>query len=232
MMKRLYLLILLCIQIHALGQQYFGDNGSCRLLLLNDSVYCISAYTLVEQEYYDSGYYQIKQDTLFLSSAQPPCLTISSQIDTNDAIVENGKPYLIKGYRLINDTLCLRFEYIVNMAYTANGIKTVYCPYSIYEGDIVVVYDNWTYLRTYLKQKNLSKGQCIVGFFISITPDKKGRVYFDKFPLLKKDNMLLPLNENKNYENWIYNGFYVPIMTTKEQEIHPRCLLYRGSFDF
>ncbi|MBQ6741132.1 MAG: hypothetical protein IJR04_00905 [Bacteroidales bacterium] len=230
-MRSLFLFFLI-VPFLATGQTYYGNNGFCKLALLNDSVYRISAYSLVEEEYYDTGYYQIKHDTLFLSSVQPPCLTISTQIDTDDVLVENGSPYLIKGYRLINDKLCLQFEYTVNKVYTANGIKTFYCPYSIYEGDIVVVYDNWTYLRTYLKQKNLSKGQCLVGFFISITPDKNDRVYFDKFPLLKKDNMLLPLNENKNHESWIYNGFYVPILTTKEQEIHPRCLLYRGSFDF
>lgn len=230
-MKRLFLFLLLSIPIYALGQKYFGNNGFCRLLL-NDSVYCIYAYNLVEEDYYDTGYCQIIQDTVFLTSVQPPCLTISALIDTNNLLVENGNQYLIKGYRLINDKLCLQFEHVVNRVYTADGIKTVYCPYSIYEGDIVVVYDNWTYKRTYLKRKNLSKGQCLVGFFISITPDKNDRVYFDKFPLLKKDNMLLPLNENKNHESWIYNGFYVPIMTTKEQEIQPKCLLYRGSFDF
>lgn len=230
-MKRLFLLLLLSIPIYALGQQYFGNNGSCRLSL-NDSVYCISAYSLVEEDYSDTGYCQIIQDTVFLTSVQPPCLTISTLIDTNNVQIENGGQYLIKGYRLINDKLCLQFEYVVNRVYTADGIKSFYCPYSIYEGDMVVVYDNWTYQRTYLKHKNLSKGQCLVVFFISITPDKNDRVYFDKFPLLKKDNMLLPLNENKNYESWIHNGFYVPIMTTKELEIHPRCLLYRGSFDF
>lgn len=229
-MKRLSLFLLLSFPIYALGQQYFGNNGSCRLLL-SDSVYCISAYSLVEQHYYDTGYCQIIQDTVFLTSVQPPCLKISALIDTNNVLVENGK-YLIKGYRLINDKVCLQFEHVVNRVYIADGIKTVYCPYSIYEGDIVVVYDNWTYQRTYLKQKNLSIGQCLVGFFVSITPDKDDRVYFDKFPLLKKGNILLPLNENKNRESWIYNGFYVPIMTTKEQEIHLRCLLYRGSFDF
>lgn len=229
-MKQLFLLLILCVPFKVIGQQYIDKEGMCQLSLLNDSMYCIFTYSLAELKYYDTGYYKTIGDTLFLTSARTPCLMISQEIDTSNMSREYGRPFLIKGY--CHQTLL--YEYVARNVYVDNDVISLYCPYSFDATDIIVVYDNWLYRRTYLRASTVRKKHGIVGFYITIVPDKMERVYFDRFPLLKKGNKLIPLDNNKNNECMIYNGFYVPKMTISEK-IKPRqkrCVLYRGSFDF
>lgn len=231
-MKKLTILFILSLPFFAFCQQYYGKNGTCKLSLLSDSSYSISAYSFVEEDCYDTGYYRINNDTMYLTSARPICITISATKDTDNMRMEHDKVFIIKGYRIIEGKPTLSFEYGTSKQYIEGTQSTLFCPYTIYEGDIIVIYDNWIYRRSYLKQKDVSQGQCLVGFFLTMTPDKESRVYFESFPLLIKKGCLVPLDDYKNYETWVYNGFYVPKMVLKEQKSHTKCLLHRGAFDF
>lgn len=225
------LYLTLFIPIFSVGQHYYGNNGTCQLIFLNDSTYCISAFSLIDEAYYDTGRYQKIDDTLFLTSNQPPCLTISTSRDTNNIPIQRGELFLIKGYRLINGEWRLQYEYITDKRYESGIAITLFCPYTLYEGDIVVVYNNWIYKRTIFQDEYFRSKSGSSGFFITVEPGKDDRVFFDRFPLLKDHDVFVPISTKKNYECWIYNGFFMPILTRQRNKTNTKCLIYRGSMD-
>lgn len=217
-------ILLLCIVgiTHVMeAQTYYGKHGIGKMELMDDST--ILAY-FVDRWIPDKGSfeelsYSKSGDMIILNSATEP----RAKIDTclcDDSVVEDelnhvipviAKVFLPKGELIIPADYYLAYEEIAFLDTMTKKVKV-----SIYyqEDAIVVINAFGFYCRAFLPGDLIrlpSGGECHAVVDISGSFTNHG-LFFKDFPLRIKGKRLVPADSLKNFQCWIENGFYFPIM--------------------
>lgn len=239
--------IILCVLIIFMGkgvcfpQHFVALDNSGELKILDGNQFEISFYSINgfdtgrEASFFDTGYYRVDGDTLFLSSRTRSWAEVVNDFDTTGLNRIADAHYLIERYGITENGKWFRvFKYIVTMAYQKCDTIVMYCPWTIYRESILSVYDNVISKRL-LPDVNLFRGtELKKGFYLKIFPDKVDRIYMSDFPLLIHDNKLIPIDRNKIYRCLVYNGFIFPelVLSGRETDIHKISIQYRGEANF
>ena len=76
--------------------------------------------------------------------------------------------------------------------------------------EIIVLKDGPYYVRLKIHTNNIEERYFAIHHNYGESFDDV--VYFKKFPLLKKRNSLIPINQSLNNQCWVNNGFFFPKM--------------------
>lgn len=203
------------------SQTYYGKNDLGRLEFINDSIYVASFYNYNEMKFYDTGTYHKIGDTLFLNS-KVKLPFVLEEVDREEGFTNgNDGNYLIKFFWKPPEA---KGHYQMSIECFGRSIfydsinNELKCPVSIYNNDVIVIFDGFIYKR--FKAKTPYRGYN--HYKIKITDDKWDRIYLDEFPLLIKKNKLIPIDKNKNEDCWVNNGFYFPSMIYRSKDYEPK----------
>lgn len=218
-------------------QHFVALDNSGELKILDGNQFEISFYSINgfdtgrEASFFDTGYYKIEGDTLFLSSRTRSWAEVVNNLDTTGLNRIADAHYLIERYGITETGKWFRtFKYIVPMAYQKCDTIVLYCPWVIHRESILSVYDNIISKRL-LPDVNLFGGaEMKKDFYIKIFPEKVDRIYLSDFPLLIQGNKLVPIDRNKIYRCLVYNGFIFPelVLSGREVNIDKISIQYRG----
>lgn len=227
----------------AFAQKYYGERPSglgCYGCLEIESDSTMKAYFIYDSQVVstEKPYERIKYirsgDTLFLSTENQWIKSYRFlKKNEGDSLYKecktHGVPIVIKTYYDNDYMLVPGLDYLWasdRISYFDTTTNKVVYPISYVEGKaIIVLYDDYRYIR-FVKEaisymdSNRNQYRYLE---ITLTPPsgRNGFLCFDKFPLLQKGSMLYPIDSVANYDCWINNGFYFPIMALgqKDQEI-------------
>lgn len=224
----------------ARSQNFYGEKGYGRLTIVDDST--IKAYFL-DNSIHGDGFHNIisyykSGDTLFLNSGHLPNYTFDSLRTTGITFPPtNGSvPVIMKvfgrtdeldtstfGCYWVNEGCDYYLEY-ENIAYFEKESKTVIGEIHDPTKSHIAVFKLYGYfIRAYIP-KQREEYNLKEHFYASIdfsgSFKNSGKVTFDKFPLLLKNGSLYPIDKEKNFQCWIDNGFYFPIMHQSEGKRH------------
>ena len=195
-------------------EYYYGKDNFGQLVIINDSSFSATFYREGWHVYNDTGYYHRNGDTLFLS-------TISKNKYKIEEISERDLPELrflsgglIKVYKKDRSNYYIATEEFANVY--DEETKKYYLIYYFDGNEIIVFCDNYhAYTRVrYKKKMHDNERRKILKIEVL---DESLSLHLDDFPLLKRENILIPINKEKNEDCWINNGFYFPKMKKKKQ---------------
>ena len=201
---------------------YTGIDGSFLISFANDSI--IQARFFSEDMYdrYQKIRYRRSGDTIFLHNSSQPRLPYSlcKQEQIQDIEEKAGVPVMVRffypkqsmGRGSVQEHLLLH-EGIYYMDSISLQIfipyKEVYCRYS----DIIVVSHKNYFVRLC---KDIDSSYYPRYDYLKIDMSNRYSschyAMFNEFPLLVKGDSIFPLDNEKNYQCWIDNGFFFPIM--------------------
>jgi len=211
-----------------IAQSYTGDSDYGDMELINDSLYSVSFYAYANLDFCDTGTYYKKGDTIFLNSIiKHNYEFIADEKDVHSDNLNLFSEYTIKiyskdrenEYRFTHETSILLTHY--------DSIeKELFSAISVNNGDIVIVqsFSPFKYRRFMVATPNKYKSYKLR---FRIMDEKIDRVYFDNFPVLRTENKLIPIDDDKNFQCWVDNGFFFPTMKlkTKKEKHNGRILL-------
>lgn len=99
-------------------------------------------------------------------------------------------------------------------------------PTELSANDYIIVVKNGAYARTFVPREECPhKNECLLldlsGMLININASLHGQCRFDNFPVRITNDSIVPLDEKKNFECWIENGFRFPAMHRKATQERP-----------
>ena len=223
MLRLLIITLLLYIPFVIQAQPtYYGQGDFGRVEIINDSTLTVSFVCLASSSLVDTCYYYRIGDTIWISTKIKQRFSVTtyneSQIEIKDTV--SYKPIILKVYRLLykrRSSKKLSYQLIgedVVMINEDNNriVLNVYSP--IYEGDILVI-QNYNYVR--LRWNYGTTRYAIINQHVH----RFDAHVFNDFPLLVKNNKLIPLDKQKQKACWIDNGFYFPVMKlSKKKKFH------------
>ena len=210
------------------AQSFYGVNGLGQMELINDSLYCVSFYAYGILDFCDTGTYYKKDDTIYLNSATKQNFEfITEEKKVTNRNLNLFSEYTVKIYRKDKeDEYRFIYETIIPLCHYDSIKKELFASVSVCNGDIVVVesFSPYKYRRFMVATPQKYKSYKLR---FRISDDKIDRVYFNNFPLLKAENKLVPINDDKNFHCWVDNGFFFPTMElkTKKEKRNGRILL-------
>jgi len=259
-MRALFLLFIISplfvfSQNKSMSKQYYGNKkGLGELEFLNDTMYRAAFYfNIVGIQEYDTGYYRVNEDTVFLSSKSENALIALPYYERTclgDASVENDKNvadaqcYSVTVFRKHGKLSVWQkianpfrkqkeykskerhYSFLMHM-YRHIRLDTVdsilILPFCAYPEDILVVETP----DGYSKRIMIPADWHAMGgtTFIKLNDEKPFRVYLDDFPLLIKKNRLKPCSKEANHKCYINNGFVFPEMSVNK----PPAYIFRHS---
>lgn len=229
--------IIVChfIALDCLAQHFVAKDGSGELRIIDGSRYEISFYSIsgvdsdTEVSIYDTGYYRIKKDTIFLSSKMRSWADIATIYDTSELECWEAAQYLIQNLG-INDQgeWFEHYKYLVGNVFHKGDTIILYCPMFLCRDCIISVFDNHLQRRVIPDEKLFRSYQQEKFYYVIIYPDKAGSIYLSDFPLLIRGKRLIPINENKRFECFVYNGFEFPVMDQKKRVMRKMGVMDRG----
>lgn len=232
--KIIFLVAILIVAIPSSAQHYYAKNGKAELKLINDSNYVLSFFSLFTNEYhlFDTGYYKIKDDILYLTSRPTNPMRLLPDFDTVNNTRVHDRIFIVKEYHKTKNGYRMIIEGATNQMYVCNNENVICVPFKIGADNIIIVHDQKTgdYLRFKPNSETVRSQKYLHPFksFIAFKQEFAGKVYLDSFPLKMRGNSLIPIDKNKNYDCWLHNGIYFPKMDTKERTIHLWHYGYRG----
>ena len=236
-MKHHHIFLLVAILIVAIpssAQHYYAKNGNAELKLINDSNYVLSFFSLFTNEYqlFDTGYYKIDDDILYLTSMPTIPMRLLPDFDTANKVRVNDRIFIVKAYHKTKDGYRMIIEGATNQMYVCNDENVICVPFKIGTNDIIIVHDQKTgaYLR-FKPDTEVARSQRYLHplkSFIAFKQEFAGKVYLDAFPLKMRGNSLIPIDKTKNYDCWLHNGIYFPKMDAKKRTIYLWDYRYRG----
>lgn len=202
---------------------YVGVDGRFVMSFANDSIIQARFFSEDMLNRYQIIRYRRSGDTIFLHNSSqtrvPYSLCNLEQIQDIDGaedipvIVSFFYPKQSKGRGGVQEHLLLH-EGIYYMDSISLQIlipyKKVYCQYS----DIIVV-SHGNYFVRFCKDIDSSYYPSYDYLKIDLSNRYSSCLYalFNEFPLLVKGDSIYPVDNEKNYQCWIDNGFFFPIMT-------------------
>ena len=207
---------------------YTGIDGRFVISFANDSIIQARFFSEDRFDRYQKIHYRRSGDTIFLHNSSQPRVPYSlcklEQIQDIEektgtlVMVRFFYPKQSMGRGVVQEHL-LMHEGIYYMDSISLQIyipyKEVYCHYS----DIIVVSHKNYFVRLC---KDIDSSYYPRYDYLKID---MGNMYsschyalFDEFPLLVKGDSIFPIDNEKNYQCWIDNGFFFPIMTKGQDE--------------
>lgn len=228
--KRNSLLLFICFfSTTSLGNAqtyYYGQDSIGCLEIKNDSVlfaYFIDCWRPVTGSY-EEVFYHRKGDTIFLSTHNKPRARIDTAMHINTAEKDKNEqsvPVIIKVFhkkdsKKSSSPYNLVYEDIEYLDTVTNRITTNIISQ---EAAIIVIKIAHTYLRVFVPEKNangngLNENGSAVSIDVSGAYANHG-LFLEDFPLLIDGDCLCPIDAEKNFQCWIDNGFYFPVMQKK-----------------
>lgn len=207
---------------------YVGDDGRFVLSFANDSIIQARFFNVDRFDRYQNIHYRRNEDTIFLHNSSQPRVTYSL-CKLNDVQNLDNKatiPVIIRFFypeqpnrKGVAQKHLLMHEGIYYMDSISLQIyipyKEVYCSYS----DIIVVSHHNYHTRLY-KEIDTSYYPIYDYLEIDLSNRYSSCLYalFNDFPLLMAGDSIYPIDNEKNYQCWIDNGFFFPIMIKKHDE--------------
>lgn len=217
------------------AQHFVAKDGSGELNIINENQYEISFYSISgadsepEASFFDTGYYRISNDTMFLTSKTLTWADIVTTYDTSRLERLNEASYLIQNFGVnLHGKWYEQYKYIVRDVYRKGDTIVLYCPRFLSRGCILSVYDNYIQRRVIPNKRLFFSYQKEPSFYVIIYPDNVDRIYLDNFPVLIRGKKIIPIDENKNFECFVYNGFGFPKMDNKNRTINKIGVMSRG----
>ena len=214
------------------AQSYYGLDSVGRVDIVDDSTlqaYFVNYWRPITGSFQTISYAK-HGDTLILNTYNRPRARVDTcgYFTSDEVRCSFGyKPVIAKIY-CPNDVMKgLPTEYLLSyeeIAYMDTLSKKVAVILYGEESSIVVIKYSHVYIRAFVPKMTRPKRERGKEFYavidISGTFSTHG-LYLEDFPLLETDGSLVPLNEEKNFQCWINNGFYFPQM-----------MLYKGKKNF
>ncbi len=188
--------------ISTYSQIYYGKNNFGKFELINDSI-CSVSFMFDYENKTDTCYYYTNNDTIFISSKRINPIEVSVYSEKQE--YNQHYPVLLKSYIKHKDSYELLHEYSYGTYDTINKIIH-FNQYKPIKNSIIVIKDGPIYYRFIWEYDSVSH------FSINDHNRYQQYTFFNNFPLLVKKNKLIPINKEKNFNCWIENGFYFPIM--------------------
>lgn len=202
---------------------YTGIDGRFVLSFANDSIIQARFFNVDRFDRYQKIHYHTNGDTVFLhnfSQVRLPYSLCKSK-DVKNIKPKKGVPVIVRffypkqsnGGGGVQEHLLLH-EGIYYMDSISLQIlipyKKVYCQYS----DIIVV-SHGNYHARLCKDIDTSYYPSYDYLKIDMSNRYSSCLYalFNEFPLVVKGDSIFPVDNEKNYQCWIDNGFFFPIMT-------------------
>lgn len=204
-------IFIILLSINSLNAQtYYGKKDFGKIEFVKDSVCTVSFAGEGLYNIIDTCYYRKNGDTLFLSSKLKTRYEV--QLNNKEQPIGQGFPTLIKVYWKTGKKYELMFEYL-SIYDTVNNQIVFNNDFPILDNTILVISGGYYYNRMIWKNKESR--------YFTIKKVKYSglqHVFLDNFPLLIKVNKLIPIDETKNFQSWVDNGFYFPVMKKSKKE--------------
>lgn len=212
MIKKVLLLLFLFVTSYGFAQDnsnaksqiYYGENNFGKLEIVNDSICMINFAHISGAPEMHSCSYKRKSDTIFLYTIKN---NLKIEINECDKVEWKGFPIIIRSYSKLKNEYVFSGEraFIYDTLHDMITIKDFY----IDKEDIIVIQFLLGYKRIIYEG---NKTRCFSIHNLINFGYPSNYMYFDDFPLLIKGNRLIPIDKDKNFQCWIENGFYFPIM--------------------
>lgn len=220
------------IFIKSPAQYYYGENGYGKLNIVNDSV--MRAFFIDHYEHDKGSFtdiiYSRNGDTLFLTSRYKQSAIFDTLISMSEVFepTSNFSPVIMKVYYKFDyfDSLILGSKSLMDtinyylgyeeIAYWDRNRNNVICFLDNPSREcIIVLRIAATYIRVNVPsviKKTEKKKNYYAIIDISGSFSYGHMISLDKFPLLVRDDSLYPIDSSKNFQCWIDNGFFFPVM--------------------
>lgn len=210
-------------------EYYYGEGDFGELVIKDDSMYFVSFYDMPPEPLclsYDTGFYYRIGDTLFLNSVCKRKYEIIECSEQDTAIKQCNSDYIVKLYRMSNGNYYQINEFC-SVQNPNNEAELFIGGHSFYRNDLIVI-GYWGIGERFRVGEELPYGNYKIRILDNDIREK--RIYLDEFPLLIKGKKLIPMDERKNKECWINNGFYFPAMKKEKKRDKYKVigLWYRG----
>ena len=201
---------------------YVGVDGRFVMSFANDSIIQARFFNVDRFDRYQKIHYRRSGDTIFLHNSSQPrvpyFLCTQEQIQNREGA--GGLPAIVRFFypkqsmrRGVVQEHLLMHEGIYYMDSISLQIyipyKEVYCHYS----DIIVVSHKNYFVRLC---KDIDSSYYPHYDYLKIDMSNRYSLchyaLFNDFPLLVKGDSIFPIDNEKNYQCWIDNGFFFPIM--------------------
>lgn len=210
--KLILLIVLTCMCCLCFGQVYYGKDEFGKIEFVNDTIALIAFINTNGAINNCQVYYYSNNDTIYLTTKikEPFDIYFSkNQIPINIG----GWCELTKLYFFSENILKLGIEGCYGYYDTISKI-TVFNDFLVKNNDIIVLQDGPYYVRLKIHTNNIEERY----FAIRHNGDSfDDVVFFNKFPLLKKRNSLIPINKSLNNQCWVTNGFFFPKMKVSKK---------------
>ena len=203
---------------------YTGINGYFVLSFVNDSIVQARFFEVDQLQWYQKIHYYSNGDTIVLHNSKQNRVpySVCGANDVKSVGINEGIPVIVKYfYSNQNESIDGRRERLLlheEVLFMDSLVQHLYIPYKAipcrysnlimlnYGGyfvrlqkDIDTSYEGW-FSNDYLK--------------IDMSPQYLmwGEALFNEFPLVLQGDTIYPIDAGKNYQCWIDNGFFFPIM--------------------
>ncbi|HON20018.1 MAG TPA: hypothetical protein PLW70_01610 [Bacteroidales bacterium] len=221
------LIIMTLFALSSKAQLYYGKDLFGRLKIINDSVCTVTFISWMDIRSEDTCSFRKQGDTLWLSTKARIRYRVNVY-DKNQPVFKPWIPVIIKTY-----------------SYTAYNKK-----YN-FSDEKTAIYDSLT-KTIVLNESGFSEGTYIIAFrifgeyyrvkcdfgyyqkperkYLTLQEDTNyfHGVVFNEFPLLVKGNKLIPIDEEKQVQCWLDNGFFFPKM--KMSKKHKKYNIINGNY--
>ena len=210
---------------------FTGINGYFVLSFANDSIIQARFLQIDQYQCYQEIPYRRKGDTIILHNSTQARLphSVCSSVEAKQLRPQDGIPVIVRFFYPLQpwkkkeiQEHRLNYECIFYMDSTTHQIYIPYGKeYCLYSDIISVCYGNYYHVRLY-KDMDISYAESQSEDYLKIDLSKLNSVWrdalFNEFPLLVKGDSIFPIDNEKNYQCWIDNGFFFPIMTKGQDE--------------
>jgi len=198
-------LFLFCLMfcISACSQEYYSVNNFGKLTLHNDSSFCFHYWDCGV----DSGFYKIKEDTFFFTSNIPAVKFMR----INDYKESNYHFNFVSWVEIFDSNGCFKKKKLSKIDTLKNDVKIDSIEFE--KGQVL----NFSIFG--MSRKLLWNTDTIHSCYFEIDLRYGRRIYFENYPLLIRDDYLLPFDEEANEYFRKINGFeFLPMKKGKKNQ--------------
>lgn len=221
-MKKIWHLIftlLYCFSLSA--QEYCGSNGRFLIQVVNDTL--AKGAFLSEGPYLGLPFQDIrlthKGDTTFLDSQRPSRIawSVISESEANEILKRQlGIPVIVKLFTPNHNSYNPDYYFSAEMILIMDTLNyQIVYPESLIDDDCIIVVKDYGYVRTFVPRAACPNENERLLLDLkgdhSITTSRK-QCLFNAFPVRITNDSIIPLDEKKNFDCWIENGFRFPPM--------------------
>lgn len=207
-----YLKIFICLffllnVLDVVGQVYYGENKFGKIQFINDSIIYIHFIDRPFNMIRDTCFVERNGDTLFITTKEIWKYKLVD-IKKEEYHVKNSIPIICKIYWTYKNKHEFEQEIIAEKDLEKN---LIYVNYVTIPVDYTLIFNNYgMYSRTKIYIPN--DEYCCLIFKYNNTTINNNLCVFDRFPLIKRGNRLIPINGSLQEQCWLDNGFFFPKM--------------------